>query len=406
MWIERTITPRLLRLASTRPVLVLTGARQTGKTTLLRRLFPEHHYVTLDLPSEAAQAEHDPASFLARHPPPLLVDEVQYAPGLFRHLKVLVDGDRTRCGQFLLSGSQPFTLMQGVSESLAGRAAIAQLTGLCSAEIRAADPEASVETMLLRGGFPELYANPEIDAGDYMAAYVATYLERDLRSLQQVNNLRDFERFLRACALRSAQLLNRAELARDVGISASTAGQWLSLLERSGQALLLEPWFSNGTRQLSKSPKLYLADSGLQAFLMGIGTEAELLQSPQLGALWEAWVLLDLQRQLQALGSRARLHFWRDRSREVDLLMHQGGRFWLADVKWSAEPQARAAQGLLKVRDLLPAGSVAACGLLCRSPNRWPLGEVDVVPALEAAAWLGVAGAPTDPANAADRPHR
>jgi hypothetical protein len=213
------------------------------------------------------------------------VDEVQYAPGLFRHLKVAVDANRERCGQFLLSGSQPYTLMQGVSESLAGRAAVVQLNGLSAAEIRAADPQVSYDSMMLRGGFPELHANPAIEASEYMAAYVATYLERDLRSLLQVNNLRDFERFLRACALRSAQLLNRAELARDVGISASTAGQWLSLLERSGQARLLEPWFSNGTRQLSKSPKLYLADSGVQAFLMGIGSAEELHRSPLLGAL-------------------------------------------------------------------------------------------------------------------------
>ena len=376
MWIERTIAPRLLRLASTRPVLVLTGARQTGKTALLRRLFPEHHYVTLDLPSEAAQAEHDPEAFLARHPPPLLVDEVQYAPGLFRHLKVAVDANRERCGQFLLSGSQPFTLMQGVSESLAGRAAVVQLNGLSAAEIRAADPQASYDSMMLRGGFPELHANPAIEASEYMAAYVATYLERDLRSLLQVNNLRDFERFLRACALRSAQLLNRAELARDVGISASTAGQWLSLLERSGQAHLLEPWFSNGTRQLSKSPKLYLADSGVQAFLMGIGSAEELHRSPLLGALWESWVVQDIRRQIEASGSLAALHVWRDRSREVDLLVHRGGRFWLADVKWS---------------ELLPEGSVAGCALLCRAANPWPLGEVKVVPAAEAASWLGVA---------------
>ena len=406
MWIERTITPRLLRLASTRPVLVLTGARQTGKTALLRRLFPEHHYVTLDLPSEAAQAEHDPAGFLARHPLPLLVDEVQYAPGLFRHLKVVVDANREHCGQVLLSGSQPFTLMQGVSESLAGRAAVVQLSGLNAAEIRAAHPQARETTMLLRGGFPELHANPAIDATEFMAAYVATYLERDLRSLLQVNNLRDFERFLRACALRSAQLLNRAELARDVGISASTAGQWLSLLERSGQAHLLEPWFSNGTRQLSKSPKLYLTDSGLQAFLMGISTEAELLRSPLLGSLWEGWVLQDLRRQLEATGHQAGMHFWRDRSREVDLLVHKGGRFWLADVKWSEQPEPRTCQPLLKVRELLPQGSVAGCALLCRTANRWPLGEVEVVPAVEAASWLDVPSAPTDPASAADRPHR
>ena len=398
MWIERSITPRLLRLAASRPVVVLTGARQTGKTALLQRAFPEHHYVSLDLPSEAAQAEQDPAAFLARHPPPLIIDEVQYAPTLFRHLKLAVDADRGACGRFLLSGSQPFTLMRGVGDSLAGRAAIVQLGGLSSAEIRAVDPTPSPESLVLRGGFPELHANPAIEASEYMASYVATYLERDLRSLLQVNNLRDFERFLRACALRSAQLLNRAELARDVGISGSTAGIWLSLLESSGQVFLLEPWFANATRALSKSPKIYLADSGLLAFLVGIASAAELRASPLLGAVWESWLVQDLRRQQLASGTGASLHFWRDRNREVDLLLHRAGRFHLADVKWTPNPEARAAQALLKVRDLLPEGSVEGCALFCRSANRWSIGSaqagtdskpVEVVPALEAAAWLG-----------------
>ena len=395
MWIERTLTPRLLRLASSRPVVVLTGARQTGKTALLRRAFPNHRYISLDLPSEAAQAEQDPAAFLARHPAPLIVDEVQYAPALFRHLKQAVDTDRGACGRFVLSGSQPFTLMRGVGDSLAGRAAILELGGLSSAEIRTVDPHPSPESLLLRGGFPELHANPAIDASNYMASYVATYLERDLRSLLPVNNLRDFERFLRACALRSGQLLNRAELARDVGISGSTAGIWLSLLERSGQVFLLEPWFANATRALSKSPKLYLADSGLLAFLVGIASAAELRASPLIGALWESWLVQDLQRQRLASGSGASLHFWRDRNREVDLLLHRAGRFRLADVKWSPTPEARAAQPLRKVRDLLPPGSVEGCALFCRTANRWCLGgaadgTVEVVPALEAAAWLGL----------------
>jgi predicted AAA+ superfamily ATPase len=144
MWIPRLVEPRLRQLAATRPVVVLTGARQTGKTALSRHLFPDHHYVTLDLPSEAAQAESDPEAFLARHPPPLIVDEVQYAPGLFRHLKVAVDRQRQRNGQFILTGSQPFALMQGVAESLAGRAAVLQLEGLSTREIEQALPDLSV----------------------------------------------------------------------------------------------------------------------------------------------------------------------------------------------------------------------------------------------------------------------
>lgn len=382
MWIPRLLEPRLRRLAATRPVVVLTGARQTGKTALVRHLFPEHHYVTLDLPSEAAQAEADPGAFLARHPSPLIVDEVQYAPALFRHLKVVVDQERQRSGQFLLTGSQPFLLMRGVSESLAGRAAVVQLEGLSLREIGEALPDLSWGERLLRGGFPELYARREIDPADFHRSYVATYLERDLRSQLQVSSLHDFERFVRAAALRSAQLLNRAELARDVGISGSTAGSWLSLLERSGLVALLEPWFGNATRRMIKSPKLYLADCGLMAWLLGIGSEADLLRSPLLGALWETLVVGELRRLLAAGGDPARLHFWRDRNREVDVVLERGGRFWLGDAKWSELPAPADARRLKQVAAELPAGSVAAMALLCRAPHPFPLGDgVEALPA-------------------------
>jgi len=375
------VEPRLRQLAATRPVVVLTGARQTGKSALTRRLFPDHHLVTLDLPSEAALAEGDPQAFLARHPAPLIIDEVQYAPGLFRHLKLEVDRQRQRNGHYILTGSQPFTLMQGVSESLAGRAAVLELEGLAVAEIKAVLPDLGASELLLRGGFPELYANRAIDPADYHASYVATYLERDLRSQLKVSHLLDFERFVRAVALRSAQLLNRAELARDVGISGSTAGIWLSLLERGGLVRLLEPWFVNGTRRLTKSPKLYVTDTGLMAWLLGLGSEADLLRSPLLGALWETLVLAELRRLLAASRQPGRLHFWRDRSREVDVLLERGGRVWLGDAKWSELPRAADAKRLHQVAALLPAGKVTAQALVCRAPHRYPLGNgVDALP--------------------------
>ncbi len=253
MWIPRFVEPRLKRSAKTRPVIVLTGARQTGKTSTFLRMFPGHAFVSLDLPTEAEQAEKEPRSFLQRHPPPAIIDEVQYAPALFRHLKVVVDAHRTRNGQFLLTGSQKFTLMKDVSESLAGRADIVELETLSFAEIRAALPQIGVETVIVRGGFPELYANLEIDLIAFYNSYLATYLERDVRSLTNVGSLRDFERFVRACALRSANLLNKADLARDVGIASSTANHWLSMLEASGQVILLEPWFSNRTKSIVKA---------------------------------------------------------------------------------------------------------------------------------------------------------
>jgi predicted AAA+ superfamily ATPase len=373
MWISRTIEPRLQRSAKTRPVIVLTGARQTGKTSTFLRLFPNHTFVSLDLPTEAEQAEKEPRSFLQRHPPPAILDEVQYAPALFRHLKVAVDAHRTRNGQFLLTGSQKFTLMKNVSESLAGRADIVELETLSFAEIRVALPQIGVETAIVRGGFPELYANPEIDLIAFYNSYLATYLERDVRSLTNVGSLRDFERFVRACALRSANLLNKADLARDVGIAPSTANNWLSLLEASGQVILLEPWFSNRTKSIVKSPKLYFADTGLLCTLLNIRSEEALLQSPAVGAVWETFVFAQLrarERRARRVGS---LFFWRDRTREVDFVVDVGGRLELFEAKWTELPDASDTVNLNFVRDAVGKSQVTAGAVISRTLNGFPL---------------------------------
>ncbi|MFN5757728.1 MAG: ATP-binding protein [Planctomycetia bacterium] len=391
MWIERLIEPRIRSLAATRPVVVITGGRQTGKTSLARRLFPRHAYVSLDLPSAAAQAEHDPATFLAAYPPPVVIDEVQYAPGLFRSLKRAVDERRQEPGRFILTGSQPFTLMQGVSDSLAGRAAIVEVEGLTFGEIHATNPRMTIADMLLRGGFPELHADRAIDTADFLRSYVATYLERDLRSQLRVGSLRDFERFVRATALRSAQLLNKAELARDVAISGSTSGEWLALLERGGIVTLLEPWFSNRGKSLVKTPKLYFRDTGLAAFLMGIRTADELAASPLVGPLWETFVCGELRQALARSAGARQLHFWRDRTKEADFLIHAGGTFALADATWTEVPEPADAARLLRIRDELPVKHAARMAIMCRTSHRHPL-VVAATPAVEALGPDDIAG--------------
>jgi predicted AAA+ superfamily ATPase len=373
MWIPRDIEPRLRKSARTRPVVVLTGARQTGKTSTLRRLFPKTRFVSLDLPTEAEQAEKEPDAFLLRHPPPVIIDEVQYAPALFRHLKVAVDADRLRNGRFLLTGSQKFTLMKGISESLAGRADIVELETLSFSEIRGALPKAGLENAILHGGFPELHANPDIDPVAFYNSYLATYLERDVRSLASVGSLRDFERFLRACALRSANLLNKSDLARDVGIAPSTANQWLSVLEASGQVVLLEPWFSNRTKSIVKTPKLYLADTGLLCALLNIRTEDSLRQSPAVGAIWETFVFAQLRHREQRMGRARNLYFWRDRTREVDFVAEVGGRLELFEVKWTELPTTGDAVNLEFVRKAIGRTRVRAGAIVCRTPNSFPL---------------------------------
>lgn len=375
MWIPRHVEPRLRRSARTRPVVVLTGARQTGKTSTLRRLFPRYAFVSLDLPAEAELAEKAPEAFLTRHPPPVVIDEVQYAPALFRHLKAAVDADRGRNGRFLLTGSQKFTLMRGVAESLAGRADIVELETLSFTEIHAAAPALSVVEAIVKGGFPELHANPDIDPVAFYNSYLATYLQRDVRSLTRVGSLRDFERFLRACALRSGNLLNKADLARDVGIAPSTANEWLSMLETSGQVFLLEPWFSNRTKSIVKSPKLYLADTGLLCALLSIRSAADLRRSPAVGLVWETFVCAQLRQRERLAGRIGSLFFWRDRTREVDFLVDAGGRVELFEAKWTELPDSSDTINLAFVRRTIGATSVSRASVVCRTPNAYPLAD-------------------------------
>lgn len=346
MWIEREISESLKGLAAQYPALVVTGARQVGKSSLLARAFPDHRYVSLDDPTQAELAEHAPQEFLAKFPPPVFVDEVQYAPGLFRYLKIAIDRDRHNMGRFVLTGSQKFSLMQSVSESLAGRSAILELEGLSASEIEAAKLiEANDwQRLVVRGSFPDLWRDATLVSAQFFRSYVATYLERDVRLLLNVGNLRDFDRFIRACAARSGQLLNKSELGRDVGISPTTAGEWLSVLQASGQISLLEPWFGNIGKRLVKSPKLYLNDTGLLCYLLGID-ETTLTNSPYRGAVWETFVYSEL-RKLSSIHSPSLLiGYYRDQvNREVDFLLEAAGRITLIDAKTAEQPS----QGIVK----------------------------------------------------------
>jgi hypothetical protein len=260
-----------------------------------------------------------------------------------------------------------------VSDSLAGRVDVFELETLSWSEIHRAVPATSAESALVRGGFPELHANPEIDAAAFYASYVATYLERDVRALTNVGSLRDFERFLRACALRSGNLLNKADLARDVGIAPSTANQWLSVLEASGQVVLLEPWFSNRTKSLVKSPKLYVADSGVLCALLNIRTADELRRSPSAGAVWETFVFAQLRHRERMAGRTNNLFFWGDRRREVDFVVEAAGRVELLEAKWTELPSRSDAANLAFLRDTIGPDLVAAAAIICRPPNGYPL---------------------------------
>lgn len=367
MWIERTLTPRLASVAGRFPALVLTGARQVGKTALLRHAFPRAAFLSLDLPSAALAAETTPDTFLGGVAGPVILDEVQYAPGLFRYLKAAIDADRHSMGRFLMTGSQKFALMEAVSESLAGRCAVLELGPLAAHEL--GEGAASVEEMVWRGGFPELWREPDPLVRDFHTSYVVTYLERDVRSALRVGSLRDFERFLRACALRSGNLLNLSELARDVGIAGTTARDWLSVLEASGIVVLLEPWFGSATKRLVKTPKLYLRDSGLCAFLLGIDSAAALARSPFVGALWEAFVLGELLSLVASRGSAARVLFYRDvHGAEVDFAVERDGLVHLVEAKWTETVDGpRLGARLAEVARHLGGRAAAEAWVICRT---------------------------------------
>lgn len=372
---RREIATAVLRLAAHFPAVVVTGARQTGKTTLLTRLFPGHRYVSLDLPAQAQLAEEDPRSFLLRHPPPLLVDEVQYAPGLFRHLKVEIDGNRDANGQFIFTGSQKFSLMKEVSDSLAGRCGVLELEGLSIEELGDAfhdrERREGIAGVLVRGFMPQLWKDPELRPADYFSSYQATYLERDVRQLLNVSSLRDFDRFMRASAVRTGQLLNRTELSKEVGISNKTAAEWLSVLQASNQVTLLEPYFANVGKRLAKTPKLYFNDVGVLCFLLGLNRDS-VMDSYLIGAIWETFVFGELRKYLSATAPEASLWFYRDQSREVDFVIEKDGRLTLAEAKWKELPGRKDFQRLLAVQPLLRAARLPAL-VLCRTGDSFPV---------------------------------
>jgi len=355
------------------PAVVLTGARQSGKTTLSRALLPEADYVTFDIPSDAAFAAADPALFLAKHGEPLIVDEFQYVPELPRQLKVMIDADR-RPGRFLLTGSQQFSSLGSVAESLAGRCAVLTLPMLSCAELRIQD-RGTLDRYLWRGGFPELWQRPEIDRKLWLSSYLATYLERDVRTLANIGSLRDFDRFLRAVALRTGQLCVFSELARDVGISVGTARAWLSILEARQQIFLLEPYHLNRGKRLIKTPKIYFQETGMLVFLLGFQSWSDVQASHYWGAVWENAVVSEAKK-LRCIQADSRpLWFWRTAAGdEIDLLIEIGPELFIAvEIKATSMPSAHQAAAFTKFTALHGEGSLRKKIICCRVDESRPL---------------------------------
>jgi predicted AAA+ superfamily ATPase len=367
MYKPRHAEKTIARLAKNFGAVLVTGARQVGKTTLLKEfaggLTPSPRYVTLDNPLTLNEAVSEGSVFFKQHKPPLIIDEIQYAPGLFPYIKMIIDTEKTR-GLFFMSGSQQFQMMKNVSESLAGRIGIVTLPAFSLREIQGISydrpflPDAGffaqrkenpvpvsyddLWALIQRGTMPALHADGpagENNWNDFYTTYTKTYIERDVRDLAQVGSARQFMQFLTIAAGRTGQLLNLSSVAQDTGISASTAERWLSILIASNIVYLLRPFSLNVSKRIVKTPKLYFSDTALACFLLGWDNPVPLSRGPMAGALFETFVIGEVIKSYANTGKEAPVFFYRDRDgKEIDLLIVQNGVIYPLEIKKHANP--------------------------------------------------------------------
>lgn len=360
MYIKRAIEDPIIKVSKTFPVLLVTGPRQVGKTTLLQHLADEDRkYVTLDDPEVRFLAKTDPALFMQRYTPPVLIDEIQYATELLPYIKMSVDKSK-RYGDFWLTGSQVFRLMKDVSETLAGRVGIVNLLGLSSSEIHGVpsvpfttDPDRLLKRInevpkqslneiyarIFKGSMPAMYANEDIDWETYYYSYVNTYLQRDIKDLTQVADEMSFYNFMTAVAARTAKPIIYEELAKDVGISAPTAKKWLSILISSHIIALVQPYHNNALKRVTKMPLMHFLDTGLCAYLLKWGNPEALEKGAMSGAFFESYVFSEIYKSYLNAGKEPPIFYYRDKDKkEIDLLILQNGTLYPIEIKKSASP--------------------------------------------------------------------
>ncbi|HAJ34015.1 MAG TPA: GTP-binding protein [Candidatus Atribacteria bacterium] len=386
----RILEKTILKAIKTFPAIVVTGPRQSGKTTLFKMLFSKTHtLVSLEDPDIRIRAKEDPVGFLNQYRPPLIIDEIQYVPELLSYIKTRIDKNR-KPGQWLFTGSQNFTLMHSITQSLAGRAAILFLLPFSLSErvdnarnaqdistwikrlnmANKFDRKISLNEVMMRGFFPEIATHKKVDRKLWCSSYITTYLERDIRNLSNIGDLSQFERFLIACAVRTGQILNISEVARDIGISVPTAKRWLSLLETAHQLYLLYPYYRNIGKRIVKSPKIYFGDIALCTYLLGFHDVDTLLKSPHFGNLFETMIVNDFLKKFLHFGDRASMYYLRSRDGlEVDLLIEIGGFLHLFEIKSSMTITSKYITSLRRLANDLGSRVKTAAVISCSDEN-------------------------------------
>jgi predicted AAA+ superfamily ATPase len=332
--VERELSKKVLQFAKQYPVVTITGPRQSGKTTLCKMLFPDRAYVSLEDPEQREFAQKDPRGFLSRFRDQVILDEIQRVPDLLSYIQVIVD-ETNNPGQFIITGSQNFNVMDAVAQSLAGRTAIVTLLPFSYNESSVIRTRFSLENILYTGFYPRIF-DKKLNPTEALGFYVNTYIERDIRNLMNVQDLSQFTTFIKLCAGRTGQVLNFTSLGNDCGLSHNTIKKWLSLLETSFIIKLVYPYFKNIQKRLIKAPKIHFLDPGLAAYLLSVQNERELESHPLKGFLFESFVISEFLKTRYNRGETENLYYFRDyKKNEIDLILDYGINIDICEIKVS-----------------------------------------------------------------------
>ncbi|MBC8344626.1 MAG: ATP-binding protein [Candidatus Marinimicrobia bacterium] len=331
--IKRTLSKYLLQSAKSMPVIAITGPRQSGKTTLIKNTFPDYPYVTLEDLEVREFAKSDPKGFLMQHTEGLIIDEIQYVPELFSYIQVIVD-EKKKNGLFILTGSHNFSLLAGVTQSLAGRVSLYELLPFSNQELLNSPYKIDqYEGYIFNGLYPRIY-DKDLSPTTWLSSYIKTYIERDVRQILNVGNLSTFQQFIKICAGRTGQIINLSSIGNEIGISYQTVKKWLSILEATYIIFLLPPYYNNFNKRIRKSPKLYFYDPGLASFLLGIRTQDQINTHYLKGELFETFILSEIKKQIFHSGKDIPLYFWRDNNEnEVDCIYENGNKLVGIEIK-------------------------------------------------------------------------